>query len=152
MNAKMNLVTFSPGSIIELDDPTTGLRRLGLVCDTGSEFVDYIDAENPPTPLAILDVLDPKLVGDDGDWACALMEEGDVPKWLAFSDLTVSLFDSPVGGDKLMRCRASYHAYKTGDYDMANAVNAGIRADREARERQALMSKRASELIAAGVL
>jgi hypothetical protein len=38
----MKLIPFTPGSIIELDDPTTGKRRLCFVCDTGTEFIDYV--------------------------------------------------------------------------------------------------------------
>lgn len=151
-NVPMQLVEFAPGSIIELDDPLTGLRRLGFVCDTGTEFLDFIDSDNPATPLAILDVLDPQLIGDDGDWTCALMESGDVPKWYAFRDLTLALFDTPAGSDKLTRCRAAYHAYKTDNYDLTEAIQAGLRATAEARTRQAKITERAAELIEAGVL
>lgn len=148
----MRLVPFVPGSLIELDDPLSGTRRLVLVCDTGTEFVDYLDADKPATPLAILDTLDPKWVGDDGDWAYVLMESGQVDQWYAFRDLATALFDTPVSRDKLTRCRAAYHAYKSGDYNLSKAVDAGLRADAEARARQAQIADQASALVAAGML
>jgi hypothetical protein len=145
----MKLIAFKPGSIIELDDPTTGKRRLCLVCDTGTEFIDYVDDIDPPTPLAILDVFDPQDIGDEGDWSCHLMESGNVPAWHAFDALILALFDTAAGANKLTRCRAAYWGYKSGDFDVSKAVAAGLLADTEARARQVVISKQAAELLAA---
>lgn len=147
----MQVMSFEPGAIIELDDPLTGKRRLALVSESGTEYVDYLDDEAPATPLGIFDTLDPKVVGDDGVWVRENMAAGDL-KAYAFRDLTMALFDSPAGVDKLTRCRAAYHALKTGHYDLADAVAAGLQATADARARQAKISARAAQLVEAGVV
>ncbi|HRE16439.1 MAG TPA: hypothetical protein PLW86_05140, partial [Rhodocyclaceae bacterium] len=81
----MTTPRFRPNSIIELDDPFTGDRHLGLVCDNGIEFFDVM--EDGATPLPILAELCPVSLGDDSDWSWRLMESGDVPKWHAFDAL-----------------------------------------------------------------
>lgn len=148
----MQAMTFEPGAIIELDDPTTGKRRLVLVADSGTEYVDYLDDDAPATPLGIYDTLDPQFVGDDGVWVRQTMGVIDLAQWYRFRDLTMALFDSPAGADKLTRCRAAHHAFKTGNYDLAEAVAAGLQATAEAKARQADISARAAQLVAAGVI
>jgi hypothetical protein len=152
VDCPIKLVAYEPGSNIELDDPLTGARRLVRVCDTGTEFVDYVDWEHPATPLAILDCLDPVLVGNDADWSLALLESGDIPKWQAYLELLGQLFATDVGGNSLARARAGYYAYKSGDYDLERAVAAGLKADAEARARMADISAKAELLLATGAV
>lgn len=90
---EMRVVSFPPGAYIELDDPMTGTRRLALVCDTGTEFVDYIDHDAPPTPLAILEVFEPAQWGDCRALANDLLLAGDLAGYEAYSEFLLALCD-----------------------------------------------------------
>jgi hypothetical protein len=148
----MQLVTFPAGSIVELDDPLSGATRLGLVTDRGTEFVEYIDDLNPPTPLAILDVFDPKLWGDCRALAAQLMFDGEEEKYKAFNSLLLELCDTAAGADVLTLNRAAKWAFETNTYDLEQAAEAGLNATADARARQLVIGTKAAQWIAAGVV
>ena len=148
----VRLIPCQPGAYIEIDDPMTGKRRLGLVCDSGTEFVDYIDNNDPPTPFPILDAFDPKQWGECSNIAVDFILKGDMDSHAAYSDLLVALCDTPAVADRLTLNRAAKWAYETGIYDAGQAAKAGIAATIEARARQAVVSAKAAEWIATGAV
>jgi hypothetical protein len=149
---EMRVVSFPPGAYIELDDPMTGARRLALVCDTGTEFVDYIDHDSQPTPLAILDVFEPIQWGDCRALANDLLLAGNVDGYKAFSDFLLALCETPAAGDSLTFNRAAKWAYDSRAYSVNDAARAGLVATAEARARQAAISRTAADWIAAGAV
>jgi len=151
-DASLNVVPFPPGAFITLDDPTTGARRLALVCDSGTEFVDVVDYDQPATPLAILDVLAPEQWGDCRGLASGLLLDGHFEDYEAFSALLVALCDTPAGGDPLTLNRAAKWAFENGNYDVGRAAQAGLVATAEARARQGELARVAKEWIEAGVV
>lgn len=149
---EMRVVPFNPGAFIELDDPMTGARRLGLVADSGTEFVDFIDYDNPATPLAILECFEPVQWGDCRALATELLLSGKVEDYERYSDFLQALCDTPAAGDPLTLNRAAKWAYESGDYDAGRAAQAGMVATAEARARQAAISRKAAEWIATGAV
>lgn len=148
----LRVTAFPAGAFITLDDPTTGGRRLALVCDSGTEFVDVVDYDQPVTPLAILDVLAPEQWGDCRAVATDMLLGGQVEDYEAYSNLLLALCDTPAGGDPLTLNRAAKWAHETRNYDVAEAARAGLVATAEARARQAEISRVASDWIAAGAV
>ena len=149
---EMRVVSFPPGAYIELDDPMTGTRRLALVCDTGTEFVDYIDHDAPPTPLAILEVFEPAQWGDCRALANDLLLPGDLAGYEAYSEFLLALCDTPAAGDSLTFNRAAKSAYDARAYNVDDAARAGLIATAEARARQAAISRTAANWITAGAV
>lgn len=144
------IVSFAPGTFIELDDPLTGKRRLVMVADSGVEFYDYLDEVNP-TPLAILDVLSPVEWGDCRSVADEIMLGGNYEGYKAFSDMLIILCDSDAANDKLTLNRAAKWAIDNKSFDVSRAAKAGVLATEEARIRQGNISSMAHDLVAAGV-
>lgn len=149
--AELRVVPFEPGSLIELDDPMTGVRRLALVADTGTEFVDYVDYDSPPTALAILNVFDPVPWGDCRAMATDMMLSGEYERYAAFSDFLLALCETPAAGDPLTLNRAAKWALDNDCYQVESAAKAGMVATAEARARQSSISRKAAEWIAEGV-
>lgn len=131
----ISVVRFTPGAFVEIDDPVSGGRRLALVIDSGAEFVDYIDANNPPTPLAILNVLSPVQWGDFRALSTDLLLAGEVERYEAFADFILELCKTPAAGDILTFNRAAKWAYDHHDYNIENASRAGLIATAKARAR-----------------
>ena len=151
-NIDVRLIPFPAGTFIELDDPLTGKRRLGLVCDSGKEFIDFIDNDNPPTPFPILDALDPKQWGDYSNIATELILKGDLDAHTAYSGLLAALCDTPAVADVLTLNRAAKWAFDSGNYDASQAAKAGITATLEARARQEAITAKAADWIATGAV
>ncbi len=147
----MRVVAFPPGAYIELDDPMTGERRLALVGDSGTDFLDYVDFENPPTPLAILEVLSPVQWGDCRALSTDLMLKGEVERYMAFSDFLLALCETPAAEDLLTLNRAAKWAFDSEVYNASKAAEAGLIATAEARARQSAITRQAADLIAAEV-
>ena len=148
----VHLKPFGPGAFIEIDDPLTGKRCLVLVCESGREFVEYIDNANPPTPFPILSELDPVQWGDYSVIASNFIVSGDLDAHTAFSDMLVSLCDTPAVADKLTLNRAAKWAFDSGIYDADQAAKAGIAATLEARARQEMIAEKAASWIATGAV
>ena len=146
------IIPMPVGSFVELDDPLTGSRYIGLVCDSGREFIQYVDDETPPTPLPILAAFSPAPWGDYSLLAETLMLKGDVDAHSAFSDLLIALCDTPAVGDALTLNRAAKWAFESGVYDAAQASAAGIAATANARERQSVIAAKAADWIATGAV
>lgn len=151
-STELHVVHFTPGSFVELDDPMTGERRLVLVAETGTEFVDYVDYDNPPTALAILNVLNPAEWGDYRSISTDMMLAGDLERYQAFSDFILELCKTPAAGDTLTFNRAAKWACDHGEYHVQKAAKAGMVATAEARARQAAISQQAAEWVAAGAV
>lgn len=148
----IEVVALPVGAFIEIDDPTTGQRRLGLVCGSGTEFIDYIDHENPPTPLAILNTLSPVVWGDCNAIAANLMETADWTAYKAYSDLLIQLTDTAACNDTLTLNRAAKWAFDTGNRDLHSVVAAGVLETSKARCRQKIISTTATNWIETGAV
>lgn len=152
MTQDLDIVKMPVGAFIEIDDPLTGQRRLGLVCGNGTEFVDYIDYEKPPTPLAILNSLSPVVWGDCNAIAAHLMETVEWSQYKEYSDLIIKLTDTPACVDPLTLNRAAKWAFDTGNRNLDMVVKAGLIETSKARDRQRAIANVASDWIAAGAL
>lgn len=151
----LRLITFEPGTFVELDDPMTGKRRLVLVCSSGTEFVDYIDYDAPATPFAILDVFDPVAWGDGAAIGVELLLEGKLAQHEKFSAFYLALCDTGAGGDVLTLNRAIKWAFEKQNFELDNVAAAGafgLAATKEARSRHLVISLKATAWIADGVV
>jgi hypothetical protein len=149
---EVRLVSFPPGSFVEVDDPLTGKRHLALVSDSGNEFIDFVDNDKPATPFPILDALDPKPWGDYSIIAAELVIKGDFAAHTAYSELLTALCDTPAVADPLTLNRAAKWAFESGNYDAAEAAKAGVAATLEARARQEIIAEKATTWIESGVV
>ncbi|HEY8096958.1 MAG TPA: hypothetical protein VIE65_12825 [Methylobacter sp.] len=141
---ELRLVEFPPGSFIELDDPLTGVRHMVLVCESGKEFLDFIDEDTPATPLPIFDALDPKQCADRHILAFNVLMNSP-EKHEAYSAFLEALYATPAVDDELTHNRAAKWAYDTGNYDAQEAARAGIELTRQARVRQFGISQKATQ-------
>jgi hypothetical protein len=154
-NDNMTLVRFDVGTFIELDDPLTGNRFVAIVCDNGTEFIDYISAENPATPLPIFEAMNPVELGDFRTLK-NLVFESTPEQWPAFSAFVSDLFDALPQFDDLSFMRAVKWAFDGGDYSsaeandkngIARAVAAAAKENEEALKRHADLAARADAMI-----
>ncbi|MDI1299773.1 hypothetical protein [Methylotenera sp.] len=144
------VISFAPGTFIELDDPLSGKRRLVLVAESGVDFYDYLDEVNP-TPLGILDVLSPVEIGDCRSLADELMLGGNYESYKAFSEMLLVLCDTPAANDKLTLNRAAKWAFDNKCYDTNRASSFGVLATVEAKKRQGKIVDIANDLVNAEV-
>lgn len=69
----MSLERLNPGSIIEVDDPVLGGRKLGLVDDSGVGYYDIHGEGELPKPIH--SELNPMELGSISAWGAKLPEE-----------------------------------------------------------------------------
>lgn len=134
MELNMELKTFPIGSFIELDDPLTGNRFLAIVCDNGTEFLDYIDGKSPATPLPIFTAMNPIDIGDFRTLKHQILER-DYELWETFSEFVSDLLFKIPNYDDLRFMRAVKFGFDTGLYDVAMAIQAAEDKTTEARKR-----------------
>lgn len=144
---ELKTVRFNPRDIIELTDPMTKQRHLAMVDESGERFLDYL-TDQPADAMPIYEVLQPAFVGDTGHWSFNVLEQGNYEAYEKFSGLLEDLFETPAGDNELLRCRAAFHAYKTGDCDLNKAVEIGLRADAAAHARVMAYNRLAAETLA----
>lgn len=145
---ELKTVHFNPKDIIELTDPMTKQRHLAMVDESGVHFIDYLTDEQLADAKPIYEVLQPEFVGDTGHWSFNILEQGNYETYEKFSGLLEDLFETPAGENELLRCRAAYHAYKTGDCDLNKAVEIGLQADAAAHARVMAYNRLADETLA----
>lgn len=145
-----NVFSFKPNSIIELDDPLTGKRRLVLVASNGTGFFDYVNRVMP-TALPIMESLEPKEWGDYLALAENIMlVEGNATKYYAFIDMMKLLCDTDLGGDSLSLNRAAKWALDNSCFDVRKVVVAARELNAEAIARQLNITANAESLLSEG--
>lgn len=121
---------YPPGAFITVLAPEG--RRLGLVGDGGTNYVDVVDYIHPAPALAILPELAPELWGDCRAIAAGMRLAGQVHEFEAFNALLLALCDTPAGGDPLTLNRAARWALEARLYQVEDAALAGLAATAEA--------------------
>lgn len=84
---------YAPGAFITVQAPEG--RRLGLVGDSGIDYVDVVDYIHPAPALAITPELAPELWGDCRAIAAGMRLAGQVHEAEAFGALLLALCDTP---------------------------------------------------------
>lgn len=129
----LELVRFEPDSFITIADPETGAREMGLVTETGTDFVLYLDEFEPailfpiwerlePEPVDSVEILVQRVYGDN-------VEEGDL-----FAELIDEIQDKLTPYDDLTFMRCVIWAFDHQAFDLDVAVHAGLIATERARE------------------
>lgn len=145
-----SILKFRPSSIVELDDPLTGKRRLVLVASNGTDFFDYVN-EVMPNALPIMESLEPREWGDYLALAENIMlVEGNATKYYAFLDMMKLLCDTDLGGDALSLNRAAKWALDNSCFDIRKVVVAAKELNAEAIARQLNIKTNAEGLLSAG--
>jgi hypothetical protein len=129
----MNIATFEPESLIELDD-LQGFRKLAFVAGSGDAYVDLIDDDAPTWPLYL--ALHPVTIGNSLSWGLMILDQRPIDAG-AFNALHRRLLAA--GLDSLTFNRALYWAYQEHIYGYAEALQAGRAAtDQVHQSRQSL--------------
>lgn len=114
----MSLNRLNPGSIIEVDDPVLGGRKLGLVDDTGVGYFDIHGDNELPKPIH--SNLNPVEIGTVSSWASEL-EDND---YAVYVDLWNQLTARNL--DVLTIARAMHWALKNKSFDADLVERMGI--------------------------
>ncbi|MDD3465160.1 MAG: hypothetical protein PHH07_06745 [Candidatus Cloacimonetes bacterium] len=140
---------FTAGTFIELDDPN-GIRFIGQVSESGTEFIDIAGGGNCPV-LPIRVAQNPVEIGDFRALKHALLDARP-EEFAAFAGFVSDLFDALRDYDGLTVMRAVKWAFDGGNYKgkegVARALAAADRANQEAIERQMAITAK-TDLLAA---
>lgn len=145
---EMKLASFKPGIFIELDNPLGGNRYLVLVCGKGNEFIDYIDALTPATPLPIFAAMNPVQVGDFTSYKYQVMETRPKDRH-TFSKFIDDILHQLPYFDNLNFHRAIKWGFDSRIYDAKQAIQAALAERREVMRQRKWLQKQALDAITA---
>lgn len=128
----MTVKHFEPQTYIEIDNPLTGRRIVGLVCDDGSAYLPYLDHDSTATPLPIFDALAPADLPSIQGYRLAIYEK-DLTTGDLFSEFVSAVIERLEPYDDLTFYRAVKWAVDHGTYDVIKAIDAGKLATSEAK-------------------
>lgn len=128
----MTIKHFEPQSYIEIDNPLTGRRIIGLVSDDGSAYLPYLDHDQPATPLPIFEQLEPVDAPSIQAFRLAIYQQ-DMTTGDLFSEFVSAVIERLEPYDDLTFYRAVKWAVAHKTYDVIKAIDAGKQATSEAR-------------------
>lgn len=131
----MNIATFEPESLIELDD-LQGFRKLAFVAGSGDAYVDLIDDDAPAWPLYL--ALHAVSVGNSLGWSMMILDQSPVDAG-PFNALHRRL--CAAGLDSLTFNRALYWAFQNRCYGYAEALREGRAATDQVRQSRQLLDR-----------
>lgn len=127
----MNIEYFDPGEFIEIDNPLTGKRMFGLVCDDGSGFISYIDKKLPVTPYPIFSDLHPEYAMSVQGYRFKIYETDEADGEL-FSEFVSAIINMLEPFDILTFYRAVRWGIDNCSYDLIMSIDSAKIATAEA--------------------
>lgn len=132
----MEIVRFEPETLIEIDDTMLGFRKLAIVAESSSSFIDLI--EDDASTFPIYAALHPQAIGNALSWGLELLDQ-DADQSRAFGALHSQILAA--GVDSLTRNRALFWAYQVRSFGVAEALTAGRSATDQVRQSRRLLDQ-----------